>query len=890
MDNSNKYTELRQRYPLFEYMAYHSEVCPEGLRLRFDFRMGNVAFHPTALIEHRPFLQATHTDIDRLVFEIGMAELVSYWKCACPPRVRVGCGSLTEEDVHYWKKLYFNGLGEFFYTNGISATEEDFMLIESTEASPGEPPSAATPPLPHPESTTKAYLVPIGGGKDSVVTLELLRTAGYTCRPLIMNPRGATIECARAGGYSMEEVLVVRRTIDPTLLSLNAQGFLNGHTPFSAMLATYTMLCSAMSGVAAVALSNESSANESTVLGTTVNHQYSKSLEFEDDFRAHCASLPLKQPWGFRYFSFLRPLSELQIALLFSRLEKFHDVFRSCNVGSKQDVWCGHCAKCLFAFIILSPFVKPARLTQIFGRNLLDDRSLQTEFDQLVGHSATKPFECVGTVSEVHQALALAQRRWYADGRPALLRDWQTEAADFQSASLAAPHLAPSNLNDDELKIICSTLHDAQTELSSPFYRSSELRTLLQGQRLLIAGYGREGRSVEALIAKLLPSEHPTIAHEVKAGQWRDSAGEWHSDWDYTLIIKSPGIPMAALPQAAWPRVSSLTDLFMQVYADRVVGVTGTKGKSTTASLLHHLLPGSLLAGNIGVPLFDVVEQMDDSKLVVAELSCHQLEVLHRGPHIGLILNLFEEHLDHYSNYRAYQMAKLQMGLRQSEADHLYYCTDNAALCSLVEELHLPSRLHPYTIASTTTEEQLALSRLPLQGEHNRSNALVAIRIAAQLTGATLEELGERLASFKGLRHRLELVSQQGGRQWYDDSISTIPAATIAALRSLPRVDALILGGMDRGIDYQPLADYLRAHTVRNVAFVGEAGRRILSLMKEVDFNYIVDDDYEHIVRWCATQTAIGDTVLLSPAAASYDQFRNFEHRGDTYAALISSL
>ena len=408
-DMNEKYQELRQRYPVFEYEAYHHEVTEEGLRLWFDFRMGDVDFHPTALVERRPFLDFS-VDIDDIVFNIGMVELVSYWKCACPPVVKVLCGKLSDEQVSFWRKLYWNGLGEFYYTNGIDESPEAFMKVH---CEPGGRTSAF-----HRIQNTDKYLVPIGGGKDSVVTLELLHRAGKTVRPLIMNPRGATVECARVAGFPIDEVLVIRRTIDPTLLDLNAKGYLNGHTPFSAMLAFFTRLASVMSGIPNVALSNESSANESTVLGSSVNHQYSKSLEFEDDFRAYSPS--------FNYFSFLRPLSELQIAMLFSRFTAYHDVFRSCNVGSKQDIWCGHCAKCLFAYIILSPFIEPARLNQIFGKSMLDDLSLKHEFEQLIGEAETKPFECVGTVSEVRQALSMSIARWYPAERPALLKDYKT--------------------------------------------------------------------------------------------------------------------------------------------------------------------------------------------------------------------------------------------------------------------------------------------------------------------------------------------------------------------------------------------------------------------------------------------------------------------------------
>ena len=458
MDNNEKYTQFRQRYPRFVYEDFHWEAADEGLRLWFDFRMGDVVFHPTATVERHPFLDFSLPKqlMDSIVFDIGMVELVSYWKCACPPVVEVRCGVLTDAQKAFWRKLFWDGLGEFYYTNGIKETPEAFMEVRSSEFGVRsselmlmhhENSSHLTP---HSTLSTQ-YLVPVGGGKDSVVTLELLRRAGKTIRPLIMNPRGATVECARVAGFPIDEVLVIRRNIDPTLLELNRQGYLNGHTPFSAMLAFYTRLASAMSHIPNVALSNENSANESTVAGSYVNHQYSKSLEFEDDFRHFNFQFSI-----FNYFSFLRPLSELQIAMLFSRFTAYHDVFRSCNVGSKQDIWCGHCAKCLFAYIILSPFIAPERLNAIFGKSMLDDITLEREFRQLIGEAETKPFECVGTVGEVRQALAMAIRRWYPADRPALLKDYTPpEAIDSLQTILPI-----GNLSDEERKI----LQDACTE------------------------------------------------------------------------------------------------------------------------------------------------------------------------------------------------------------------------------------------------------------------------------------------------------------------------------------------------------------------------------------------------------------------------------------------
>ena len=450
MSSQEKYNTLRQTYPTFVYESYQYDVQPDGLHIVFSFRLDNaVCFHPSTFIPSRPFLLFNHPRevLDNLVFHVGMIELVSYWKCACPPVVEVHCGSLDDTQIQFWTKLYWHGLGEFFYVNGIHNAIDDFMSLTST----GSPSLHIASPASGPSSNN--YIVPIGGGKDSVVTLELLsELKGTSLRPLIMNPRGATIGCIQAAGYSLDDVIVIHRTIDPLLLELNARKtshgesvFLNGHTPFSAMLAFYTLLSAQLSGIPNIALSNESSANESTVLNSDVNHQYSKSLEFENDFRAYVASyIP-----SYNYFSFLRPLSELQIAMLFGRYEQYFDVFRSCNVGSKRDIWCCHCAKCLFAYIILSPFIPPQRLNAIFGANLLDDLSLQLEFNQLVGMEATKPFECVGTVSEVRSALSMTLARWYADGNPpALLKGFPLQPPTTPLHTLLPDHNLPPQVFD----------------------------------------------------------------------------------------------------------------------------------------------------------------------------------------------------------------------------------------------------------------------------------------------------------------------------------------------------------------------------------------------------------------------------------------------------------
>jgi len=418
-------------------------------------------------------------------------------------------------------------------------------------------------------------------------------------------------------------------------------------------------------------------------------------------------------------------------------------------------------------------------------------------------------------------------------------------------------------------------------------YREEQLRALLKGRKILIAGYGREGKSAERLIQRLVPETPYTIAVQVESGKWRDESDEWHEDWPFDMVIKSPGIPNFQFSTFNF-QLTSLTDLFLQVYGDMTIGVTGTKGKSTTASLIHHLLPGSILAGNIGIPLFDILDGLKEDSIVVAELSCHQLENIHRGPHIAVLLNLFQEHLDHYENYMGYKMAKMQIGLKQRADDHFFWCADAIELDDLVRSQAMPGMLHPYRLTDATEEERMLLNACPLEGDHNRSNALVACRVAAMM-GAN-DDLSLRLSIFQGLRHRMEKVGEYAGITWYDDSISTIPAAAIAAVKALGRVDTLILGGFDRGIDYTPLVEFLQENPVKNVVFVGTAGRRIKSQFSIFNFQFIVEDDYEKIVPWCASVTPKGGVVLLSPAAASYDAFKNFEVRGDFYREQILKL
>ena len=396
-NNHNRFLELRKTYPYFVFQSYSIIRTKTSLQIQFLFDLaGSYAFQPKIEIPFRDFYNVENLPADvleNLVFQMGMVEMVSYWKAACPAKVVIRAGHLEVQQIAWWKKLYFHGLGEFFYLNGIDTNMESFMEI-IPEGKPTEPSEVVL--------DYERVLIPIGGGKDSAVSLELLRNSDMKPVPFLLNPREAGLRTIIIAGFSEEDAAVVYRTLDPLLLELNDAGFLNGHTPFSALLAFVSALTALLSGSGNIALSNESSANQSTVPNSKINHQYSKSFEFEQDFNWYLKKYI--HP-GLRYFSFLRPLNELQIAALFSKFTQHHFSFRSCNVGSKTDSWCGNCPKCLFTYVILSPFLPQEKLEKIFGKNLLNDSDLAAIMGELAGKATVKPFECVGTPEEVNAAI-----------------------------------------------------------------------------------------------------------------------------------------------------------------------------------------------------------------------------------------------------------------------------------------------------------------------------------------------------------------------------------------------------------------------------------------------------------------------------------------------------
>lgn len=452
-DNRSLYLKLRNQYPEFIYESSNIHINGDELILSWEFRCNEILFCPETKIPLKKYsVSLQESDLLNYAFQIGMIELISYWKACCSPSIVIKVANLDTEAVDFWKKIYFNGLGEFFYLNNIDPDFDSFVNIHcngNTELSVDK------------SSISDKILIPIGGGKDSVVTLEIIKqnTSENAFMPVIMNPRGATLNTLKASG--LNDFIEIKRKIDPTLIELNSKGYLNGHTPFSAMLAFYTALLAKLFDYKHIALSNESSANEPTVSGTDINHQYSKSIEFEKDFRHYLNKYVHTE---INYFSFLRPLSEIQIACLFSKYRNYHDVFRSCNAGSKTDVWCGKCPKCLFTFILLSAFLTNEELVKIFGYNLFTNRELIPVLDQLTGITPVKPFECVGTTDEVQLALNRHLSNNNYEQLPKLLKHYSLSNTNFEGDEFES-HLKHIDLNHflrpEFYKLLTDTLHES---------------------------------------------------------------------------------------------------------------------------------------------------------------------------------------------------------------------------------------------------------------------------------------------------------------------------------------------------------------------------------------------------------------------------------------------
>ncbi|MDR4989215.1 MAG: UDP-N-acetylmuramoyl-L-alanine--D-glutamate ligase [Bacteroidales bacterium] len=445
-----------------------------------------------------------------------------------------------------------------------------------------------------------------------------------------------------------------------------------------------------------------------------------------------------------------------------------------------------------------------------------------------------------------------------------------------------------------------------------------------ENKRIAVLGYGLEGRSSCRQILKFLPDAQLIICdsnaklRNILSGENHPVNTRYFLGEDYLsgleeadVIIKTPGISYKLIQHIPRERFVTQTGLFLEAYRDQVVGITGTKGKSTTASLLHHILHtagrNTILAGNIGTPVFDVLDQIGRDTVVVVEMSSHQLEYTGISPHIAVLLNVFKEHLDHYAAFEDYLEAKLNIVRWQSRDDCLFFHQRDVPVP--VGQINEESR--QFSIGDTCGRSGALLydgdavvfdqintclplpgvfSKSVLRGAHNKVNIAAAAGVSA-LLGVKAGDIVQGVADFRGLPHRLEYIGTYHGVHYYNDSIATIPEACMEALKALPETATLILGGFDRGLDYRELMQFLAASNVQNLLFTGDAGARMHAMTAgEEGFsgkNCLPASGFDEAVQLACRHTPAGKACLLSPAAASYDAFSDFRERGERFSTLV---
>ena len=404
-----EYSDVSRRYPVFYYHDFAIIESEDELHVQFDFEIEGLSHFNPDFILAKPAGGATYANLRTVreaAFSLGLMELISYWKLTCAPTVIVECGQLDSAQTAWWKKLYYNGLGEFFFKNGIEADQDSFMDLRST----GEPITGHVD-----QRRFSGNLIPVGGGMNSLVSLQLLSGMKEENHAFIINHVMAAVHSAEAAGYTGEKRIIAERTIDIRMLEFNKEGFLNGHTPFSALCAFAASLTAVIYGIQNICLSNEASANDYEITGRKVNHQYSRTFAFERDFKQYMDTYITPEV---HYFSLLRPLTQLQTTGMFSVMDDYHPVFCSCNTGKKEDRWCGRCAKCLFVCVMLSAYLSDDRLTSIFGTDMLNDESMQDMLNQLAGIPDGDPSACTDTQEEINTAIAMSIRSHERNGMP----------------------------------------------------------------------------------------------------------------------------------------------------------------------------------------------------------------------------------------------------------------------------------------------------------------------------------------------------------------------------------------------------------------------------------------------------------------------------------------
>ncbi|MEG1835523.1 MAG: UDP-N-acetylmuramoyl-L-alanine--D-glutamate ligase [Oscillospiraceae bacterium] len=417
----------------------------------------------------------------------------------------------------------------------------------------------------------------------------------------------------------------------------------------------------------------------------------------------------------------------------------------------------------------------------------------------------------------------------------------------------------------------------------------------LKSKEILILGFGREGRATYDYIRKYLPTKKLTIADKnsltIDDNYLNLICGDNYLDdlKSFDLIMKSPGISFRDVEIPKGVEITCEVDLFLRFAPIKTIGVTGSKGKTTTSTLIYEILKAggfdARLIGNIGIPVFETLETLKENTIAVIEMSSHQLEFTKASPNVAVLTNIYEEHLDHYKGgFLGYVNAKLNIVRFQKDENTFIY----NATQGISDYIDL-SQIKSKKIGVKESDDlPFKVNNEHLLGEHNRQDIAFAIA-AASVFGVNLEDAEKGIKNFNGIENRMEKVGTFKDITFYNDCIATIPHAVMCAVNALKDVDTLIIGGKDRGLDYSSFVDDLISSSVKNIIGTPETGHKIGNAIKEKDKskNVVLASDLEMAVKAAYEFTGKNKICLLSPAASSYNAYKNFEEKGRHYKELI---
>ncbi len=441
----------------------------------------------------------------------------------------------------------------------------------------------------------------------------------------------------------------------------------------------------------------------------------------------------------------------------------------------------------------------------------------------------------------------------------------------------------------------------------------ADLINYFQNKKILILGFGREGQSTYKLIRKYIKEQTLYIADRKENFEKNYEflsqdknikciSGEGYLEdlEEYDVIMKSPGISFVGLDTSKfYNNIKSQLELLLEFFDMFTIGITGTKGKSTTSSLIYKVLKEqnvkSMLLGNIGVPVFDYIDTIPNDTTLILEMSSHQLEYMKLSPNISILLNIYPEHLDHYESFEKYAEAKCNIFKYQNKSDYFIYNSDDETINKFLKDeeakkykVSLKGNGDIYLKGENIyfNDKEIYNINTPrnLLGEYNLNNIMFVLAVS-EILKLDISKTIKSISDFKTLEHRLEFVGEYNGILYYDNSIATIPKATIEAVKALKNVDTLIIGGMDRGLDYTDFIKFLNESDISNIICMPKTGHDIAKNLK--DGRAYVVNTLDEAVEIAKKHTTKGRVCLLSPAAASYGFFKNFEEKGNIYKELV---